>query len=189
MKYQANRNYISNDIVMTPPGVCAAVVDHFAPQGRVMDPCAGNGNFLRAFVDYGIPVNDVLWCEVNTTFISKLWGPPRDFFSYTEKVDWIITNPPWSQIRKFLDHAMIVADNVVFLLTVNHIWTKLRFKNIHNAGFAIKEICVMDSPKELNKSGFTVGCVHVSRSPVDVRGNVSLGTIELSQLSGYNIIT
>ena len=41
-------------------------------------------------------------------------------------MDWIITNPPWSQIRRFLQHALSLADHVVFLFTINHLWTRAR---------------------------------------------------------------
>ena len=94
------------------------------------------------------------WCEI-------LDG--RDFFSWNEKVDWIVTNPPWSLIRTFLRHAMEVSDNVVFLLTINHIWTKARIRDIGHFRFGIKEIVLVDMPKEFPQSGFQLGAVHISR--------------------------
>ncbi len=49
-----------------------------------------------------------------------------DFFAWTQHVDWIVTNPPWSQYRRFLEHALTVADRVALVSTLNHLWTKSR---------------------------------------------------------------
>ena len=90
MKMQPNRNYKSDDIVMTPVGLSKALVAHFKPVGKGLEPCCGSGNILR-FLD------NADWCEL---------GLGRDFFNYTDKVDYIFTNPPWSKIRQFLNHSM-----------------------------------------------------------------------------------
>jgi hypothetical protein len=49
------------------------------------------------------------WCEITKG---------RDFYDYNEKVDWIVTNPPYSDFDKFLAHSFELADNVVFLVPV-----------------------------------------------------------------------
>ena len=51
----------------------------------------------------------------------------------------------------------------MFLITINHLWTKKRLNMILGRSFGIKEIYVFDAPKELNESGFVVGCVHLQR--------------------------
>ena len=94
------------------------------------------------------------WCEISLG---------RDFLGYEDRVDWILTNPPWSQIRPFLNHAMQVADNVVFLLTINHIWTRARIRDIQSHGFGLKEICLLEMPESFPTSGFQLGAVHISR--------------------------
>ena len=94
------------------------------------------------------------WCEIEKG---------RDFFDYDGRVDYIFTTPPWSQIRKFLAHSMDVANEVYFLITINHLWTKARLKDIENAGFQIAEICVFDTPKNFPSSGFQVGMIHLKK--------------------------
>ena len=96
------------DCVQTPLDLAIDIVNHFKPQGAILEPCKGNGNFLQF-----LPGAD--WCEINEG---------RDFFQWSKRVDWIITNPPWSKIRDFLNHSMCVAQHIVFLMTVNHVWTK-----------------------------------------------------------------
>ena len=147
MKYQPNKNYKSDDIVMTPPHLAERLVEHFKPQGKGLEPCCGTGNILRL-------LNNADWCEISKG---------KDFFDYTNKVDYIFTNPPWSQIRPFLTHSMELADDVYFLLTINHIWTKARLRDIKGHGFGIKEICIFDTPKEFPQSGFQCGMVHLKK--------------------------
>lgn len=159
MRCQPNRDYVSNDDVQTPIELAEQLVAHFKPQGRILEPCRGDGNFTRIlrFAD---------WCEIKEG---------RDFMAWNTKVDWIVTNPPWSEIRRFLGHAMEVADHVVFLLTINHVWTKARVRDIREAGFGIKEIVLVDMPISFPQSGFQLGAVYIARGWV--------GPITLSDLT------
>lgn len=176
MRNQANRDYVSDDVVMTPQDIATAAVRHFTPTGSVMDPCSGTGNFLKAFIEYG--VKDVLSCEITKG---------TDFLEYSYRhVDWIITNPPWSKIREFMSKSFEVADNIVLLITVNHLWTKLRYRMMKAAGFGLKEICVFDAPKALNASGFVCGLVYMKRGYV---GSTDITDLEGHELYKLNIDT
>ena len=149
MRCQPNRDYDSNDIVQTPRALAGKLAAHFKPQGRILEPCCGEGNFLHF-------MPSAEWCEI-------LDG--RDFFSWNEKVDWIVTNPPWSLIRTFLRHAMEVSDNVVFLLTINHIWTKARIRDIGHFRFGIKEIVIADGyPDKMAKKFLKEAKIKVRRA-------------------------
>lgn len=148
MRSQPNRNYVSNDEVQTPPELARRLVRHFRPRGRILEPCRGDGNFLAA-----LP-GRTEWCEIKAG---------RDFFAWDRKVDWIITNPPWSEIRRFLQQAMRFSDHVVFLLTINHVWTRARVRDIREAGFGIREIVLVDMPASFPQSGFQLGAVYVAR--------------------------
>ena len=89
-----------DDIILTPPDVARDVVKFFAPRGRVLDPCRGNG----AFADE-MPGCD--WCEIRDG---------KDFFGWREPVDWIVSNPPYSIFSEFLRHSFVVAENIVYLI-------------------------------------------------------------------------
>lgn len=147
MNKQPNRNYKSDDVVMTPVNLAKKLVEYFKPIGNGLEPCCGTGNILQF-----LPNAD--WCEISKG---------KDFFEYTNKVDYIFTNPPWSQIRKFLVHSMEIAKDVYFLITINHLWTKRRLKDIEEHGFRIEEICIFDTPKTFPSSGFQVGMVHLHK--------------------------
>lgn len=148
MRYQPNRDYVSNDVVQTPVEMAQMLVEHFEPRGKILEPCRGEGNFYRFLGE------TAEWCELNEG---------RDFMEWEDRVDWIITNPPWSKIRPFLAHAMEVADDVVFLLTINHVWTKARIRDVREMGFGIREIVLLDMPKSFPQSGFQLGAVHFRR--------------------------
>lgn len=147
MRKQPNRDYVSNDDVQTPLDLARRIVAHFKPKGKVLEPCRGGGRFLRF-------MPGAAWCEIKDG---------RNFFEWRQKVDWIVTNPPWSQIRAFLQHSMKVADHIVFLMTVNHVWTKARIRDVYGHGFGIKEICLVEMPPEFPQSGFQLGAIHLAR--------------------------
>ena len=148
MRFQPNRDYDSNDDIQTPLDLAQHLVAHFQPGGRILEPCCGDGNILCH-----LPA-DADWCEIKHS---------RNFFSWHESVDWIITNPPWSQIRCFLAHGFQIADNIVFLMTVNHAWTKARLRDMRNAGFGLREIHLVSTPHSFPQSGFQLGAVHYQR--------------------------
>src|SRR5215207_4048248 len=110
MRNQPNRNYRSDDRVMTPLPLAREIVARLQPRGLILEPCAGAGAFVQALASYG----QVEWCEIDRG---------RNFFLWDQRVDWIVTNPPWSQFRAFLEHSISLADHVAFLATVNHWWT------------------------------------------------------------------
>ena len=159
MKNQPNRDYVSNDDVQTPPALARRLVAHFQPTGHILEPCSGGGHFLRALRAhsrrFAAPDRQhVSWAEIKRG---------RDFFAWTQPVDWIVTNPPWSEIRRFLQHAMTLADHVVFLVTINHLWTKARLRDLRTAGFGLREIVLVDMPKSFPQSGFQLGAVHLEK--------------------------
>lgn len=160
MKYQPNRDYVSNDVVQTPTHLAKRIVEHFKPSGRILEPCKGEGNFLRY-------MPGASWCEISEG---------RDFFAWNQPVDWIVTNPPWSQIRAFLQHGMSLAENIVFLITVNHIWTKARIRDIYSSGYGLKEICLVEMPESFPQSGFQLGAIHIQRG---WRGEITMSDISV----------
>lgn len=155
MRFQPDRDYTSNDDIQTPVELAGRIVEYFKPTGRVLEPCAGDRNFLRH-------LSGAEWCEIKEG---------RDFLSYEGRVDWIVTNPPWSQIRPFLLRSFQVADQVVFLMTINHAWTKARLRIARENGFGLRTLLLVDTPRSFPQSGFQLGAVHYAKGwfgPVDL---------------------
>ena len=118
------RNTPDKDIVMTPEYLAINIINHFKPTGKILDPCRGTGAFYNNF-----NTDDKDWCELTEN---------KDFLTYDKKVDWIITNPPWSKMREFLEHGMKISKNIVYLTTINHYTTKRRIKDMISAKFSLK---------------------------------------------------
>lgn len=137
-----------NDRIYTPDYLCEQIVNHFKPTGRLLEPCLGSGAFLKV-----MPMAD--WYEIDLGL---------DFLEADGHWDWIITNPPYSKYRDFMNKSFEVADNVVFLQLINAIWYKARLRDMKKAGFGIKEILMLDTPKEFPQFGFQMGCVYFQKN-------------------------
>ncbi len=137
-----------DDRVYTPPALAERIVNHFKPTGKALDPCRGKGAFQNL-----IPNCD--WCEIDEGI---------DFLGEQGHWDWIVTNPPWSQFRSFLVKSMQVADNVVFLVTLNHFFTKARLRDMRSHGFGFVEALLVDTPPSpWPQSGFQLAAVHIQK--------------------------
>jgi len=147
MQLNPSKNTPDRDIVYTPRDVSLEIINHFKPSGVILDPCKGDGSFSDQ-------IDGCLWCEIELN---------RDFLEWQTKVDWIISNPPWSKMREFLEHGMEVSDNIVYLTSINHYTTKRRIRDMRDAGFGIKEIYCIPTPKSFPQSGFQLAAVHTQR--------------------------
>lgn len=90
-----------NDVVFTPEPIAKQICDMFPIQGKILEPCKGDGAFLKY-----LPENTE-WCEI---------AEGRNFYDYNEKVDWLVTNPPYSDFNRFLEHSFNLAENIVLLV-------------------------------------------------------------------------
>ena len=115
---------VEKDVVYTPEWLAELVVAHFAPAGRVLDPCRGDGAFHRL-----IPGAE--WCEI---------AEGRDFFAWGERVDWCIGNPPYSCLLGWIRHSFKVADNVVYLMPLHRVFASFEFMDDIRKYGGIKEI-------------------------------------------------
>lgn len=112
------------DRIFTPAWCAADMVDHFKPSGRILEPCRGDGALSSL-----LPA-DALWCEIDEG---------RDFFNFAGKVDWIITNPPYSLTRPFFNHAASVANDIVFLVPARNVVSGYGFvRDIHAWGGTVE---------------------------------------------------
>ena len=99
-----SRKVTPNDLIMTKPETAKFIIDYFKPTGKILEPCRGTGSFYDQFE------GDKDWCEISEG---------KDFLKYNKKVDWIITNPPFSIFDDFLLQSLKVSDNVVFFCPLN----------------------------------------------------------------------
>jgi hypothetical protein len=138
----------SRDVVATHARVARAIVERYRPSGRVLDPCAGDG----AFRDL---IPGCLWCEI---------AVGRDFFSWGEPVDWIIGNPPYSILNRWLEHSFVLANDVVYLLPIAKVFgSRVRLRQIARYG-GIVEIWAPWTGRDVGFAlGWACGAVHFRR--------------------------
>lgn len=137
-----------NDRVYTPDALAASIVSHFKPSGKMLEPCRGTGAFAKAMPGCS-------WCELDEG---------SDFLKWTQPVDWVVTNPPWSQFRKFLQHSMAVSENVVFLSLLNAFFMRARVRDMQQAGFGIVEILLLPTPPlPWPQTGFQLAATHIRK--------------------------
>ena len=109
----------------------------------ILEPSAGGGHMVQGILDYikdkeyntKIIATDVATRKVLNDGIKIQSGEPYDFFSklypYTENIDWIIMNPPYSVIEPFTVKSLEVANKgVIMLARLQFFETEKRFKNI-----------------------------------------------------------
>lgn len=114
------------DVVFTPRWLSEAIVAHFQPTGVCLDPCMGDG----AFYDY-LPQNGRDWCEIENG---------RDFYQYTQHVDWCIGNPPYSHLLSWIRHSFSIAENIVYLVPLHRVMASAQFLSDVNQWGGLKEV-------------------------------------------------
>ena len=144
-----------SDVVLTPDKIAADIVKHFQPKGRVLDPCKGNGAFLKH-----LPGAE--WCEIREG---------RDFFSWHDRVDWLVSNPPYSIFAEWMDHSLKIADDIVYLIPLAKVFSaEKRIRDIYRVG-GIVAVRLYGSGTTLGfPFGWPCGAVHVRvgyRGPMD----------------------
>lgn len=147
-----------NDVIFTPDELALAIVQHFQPSGRLLEPCRGQGAFCRAFERSGLKNYDI--CEITEGI---------DFLKYDQQCDWIITNPPFSKISAFLEKAYkLNPQHIVFLMSASAIWMNGKLATMRKYGYHIAGIFEVESPyfRKLNdwpQSGFVLSTIHITK--------------------------
>ena len=90
-----------NDIVFTPDWLAKLICSMYDIKGKVLEPCKGEGAFLKYLPE------DTDWCEITEG---------KNYYDYNKQVDWVVTNPPYSDFNRFLEHTFTLSKNVVLLV-------------------------------------------------------------------------
>ena len=140
-----------NDNIMTPIEISKMIIDMFNITGIVLDPFKGEGSFYNQF-----PKNCIKdWCEIKEGI---------DFFKYNKKVDWIISNPPYSILDDILEHSFEIADNIVYLVPLSKIVSSMgRIRKISNYG-GVPYIYILSASKCKFPFGFPACVVYFKKN-------------------------
>ncbi len=138
----------ANDIFLTPPLLAWQLIDKVPiTQGDVLcDAFAGmKGN--QAFLENYPPGNPAYWMEIREDL---------DAFKCQDTWDWIITNPPFSDINKVLEYSTWSCRKGFAYILPNHGLSYRRIKFCEERGFKIIKLVSFPNPKP-----WSIGFSHV----------------------------
>lgn len=137
------------DVVYTPDWVAKDMVEFFKPSGRILEPCKGDGVFLKYLPKH------TEWCEIQEG---------RDFFAWSEPVDWIVGNPPYRMSGKFMRHGMKIANNFVYLIPCDKPFISYgMIETVNNWGGIVHMRTYGTGSKLGFPIGYAVGAIHFQR--------------------------
>lgn len=137
-----------NDVVFTPDWLAERICSMYSIEGKVLEPCKGEGAFLRY-----LPA-ETEWCEITEG---------RNFYDYHKQVDWIVTNPPYSDFNRFLDHSFSLAENIVLLVPTAKLFKSMgTLRSVYDYG-GIESLHLLPAGKAGFPFGFPCGIFHLRR--------------------------
>lgn len=138
-----------SDVHFTDTSLARSIVAHFKPSGRCLEPFKGGG----AFLDHLPP--DSEFCEI---------AEGRDFFTYQSEVDWIVTNPPFSNLTAVFEHAFHLSENCVFLIPISKYFSSMPRLALTRAYGGCAEILHVGTGRDIGFDiGFPFGAMHFKR--------------------------
>ena len=105
------------DFYATPPWCYENLDIDWKMFASAHEPCRGDGR-IQFFLEeeQGIP------CSYSEIMEDK------DFFDWNTPVDLILTNPPFSLAKEFIEHSVVLAPTVLMLLRINYLGSIGRHK-------------------------------------------------------------
>jgi len=150
-----------NDVVFTPDWLAEKICNMFPIKGQVLEPCKGEGVFLKY-----LPKNTE-WCEI---------ADGINFYDYVKEVDWIVTNPPYSDYNRFLEHSFELAENIVLLVPVAKMFKSMgTLKSILNYGGFVS-IHILPASKAGFPFGFPCAIYYLKRG---YKGTTNINLLSL----------
>lgn len=141
-----------SDIHMTQPQVAKRIIEHFKPAGKCLEPFFGDGAFFQHLPE------GADWCELSKG---------KDFFAYHQKVDWIVTNPPFSNLTEVFRHAFHIARNSVFLIPISKFWSSQPRIALAREYAGLAEIAHVGTGRNIGFDiGFPFAAMHFKRGYV-----------------------
>jgi len=124
---------------------CLSFLD-FNKSDFVLD--AGAGKNMVWFKNLTVENKD--WCELELG---------KDFFDYSQEVDWIVGNPPYKECWEFWQKSFQIArKGVGFLISINMFnkFTPKRLEEIKQQGFFINKIVVVSCKRWFGRYFFVI---------------------------------
>jgi hypothetical protein len=103
---------IANDVFITPLGLAKRAIDMVGTtEGKWLDPFKATGNYYNQF-----PTENKEYTEITQDL---------DFFEYSEPVDVICSNPPYSILNEVFKHSVSLNPKIInYLIGINNLTPK-----------------------------------------------------------------
>ena len=100
----------ATDFYPTPPWCYENLDIDWSTFSSAHEPCRGDGR-IQFFLEeeQGLP------CTYSEIMEDK------DFFEHTESTDLILSNPPFSIAKEFIDHSLKLSNTCIMLLRINYL--------------------------------------------------------------------
>lgn len=106
-----------NDFYVTPQGLTLALLDTVPISGFIFECCAGNGSMAKLLPGF-VVTNDIDAVRNTDHHFDATDG--RNWIGHD--VDWVVTNPPFSQAHEIITHALKHARvGVAMLLRITYL--------------------------------------------------------------------
>lgn len=129
---QANlvrKREVASDKFWTPKSLVKihleAVIPHVRPDDLILEPARGRGAYYDYF-ELAFPTSRYDWCEITDG---------KDFFEYQTRPDVIVTNPPFSILKQFIQKMILLKPRVISLLLNAYAMTPCRIQAFNDAGY------------------------------------------------------
>ena len=100
-----------NDFYPTPQSIVDRIVRQFNFVGDVWEPCAGDHRFVEALVP-----------KVRTVICGDIASGQNFFHHDRARAATLVTNPPFKDIRPFIDHAFEIGVTTMVLVCPERLW-------------------------------------------------------------------
>lgn len=151
----------ANDVFLTPPALARKLIGEvpISPGDRLCDAFSGLIGNQPFFENYPKD-NPKSFMEIRENI---------DAFLQKEYFDWIITNPPFSEINRVLEYSTWCCRKGFAYILPNHGLSYRRIKMCEERGFKICKLVSFPNPGEWN-IGFSHLFVVWRKRPGEVRG-------------------
>jgi len=149
----------------TPTALAASLMDRidFNDAKVALDPCSGQGAFFRAFPKWLARFE----CEID--------HDKGDFYEWEIPVCWVVSNPPFDNLTKWIEHTCRIAEKGFAYLIPTYALSHNRLKLIESWGFYCKEATIIENPKEWNL-GFPMAFYVFEKSSRSTARNIRLNS-------------
>jgi hypothetical protein len=123
------RERVKNDFYCTPPQATKDILDREILKGNILEPACRNGMISNIIKEY-YPNSEI----ISTDLIDRGFGTGGiDFltYSYNKKFDNIITNPPYSLGKEFVEKSLDILNNngkIIMFLKIQFLESSKRRK-------------------------------------------------------------